>query len=150
MLFRSMKFVQGFTIVEVLLSVVLLSMIAGMSIPLSRVFLDRNELDQTTVTLAQTFRRAQSMAIAQDGDSAWGVKVTSSSILLFKGSSYATRDQLLDESTSIAPSIVFTGLSEVVFQKGSGLPTATGTSTFTSHGDEIRNVTINQKGMVNY
>ncbi len=150
MLFRSMKFVQGFTIVEVLLSVVLLSMIAGMSIPLSRVFLDRNELDQTTITLAQTFRRAQSMAIAQDGDSAWGVKVTSSSILLFKGSSYATRDQLLDESTSIAPSIVFTGLSEVVFQKGSGLPTATGTSTFTSHGDEIRNVTINQKGMVNY
>lgn len=144
------KGLQGFTIVEVLLSVVLLSMIAGMSIPLSRVFLERNELDQTTTTLAQTLRRAQFMSIAQDGDSAWGVKVTSSSILLFKGASYATRDQLLDESISIAPIIMASGLSEVVFQKGTGLPTTTGTSTFTSYTNEIRNVTINQKGMVDY
>ncbi len=141
---------RGFTLIEVLLSVVLLSMIAGMSIPLSRIFLERNELDQTTATLAQTLRRAQFMSIAQDGDSTWGVKVTSSSILLFKGSSYATRDQIFDESTSIAPSIIFSGLSEVVFQKGTGTPTATGTSTFTARSNEIRNVTINQKGMVSY
>jgi prepilin-type N-terminal cleavage/methylation domain-containing protein len=144
------KSTQGFTLVEVLLSVVLLSMIAGMSVPLTRIFLERNELDQTTMALAQTYRRAQFMSIAQDGDSAWGVKVTPSGILLFKGASYATRDQLFDESTSIVPSIMLSGLSEVVFQKGTGIPTTTGTSTFTARSNEIRNVTINQKGMVNY
>ncbi len=141
---------RGFTIIEVLLSVVLLSMIAGMSVPFTRIFLERNDLDQTTMTLAQTFRRAQFMSIAQDGDSAWGVKVTPSAILLFKGASYVTRDQLLDESTSIVPSIQFSGLDEVVFQKGTGIPSTTGTSTFTARSNEIRNVTINQKGMVNY
>lgn len=145
-----MRSIKGFTITEVLLSVVLLGMIAGMSIPLSKTYLDRNELDQTTMTLAQTMRRAQFMSIAQDGDSAWGVKVSTSSILLFKGASYLTRDQSLDESTTLAPMIGFSGLGEVVFQKGSGIPSTTGTSTFTSTNGEIRNVTINQKGMVDY
>ncbi|MBP6888842.1 MAG: hypothetical protein KBC21_04060 [Candidatus Pacebacteria bacterium] len=135
---------------EVLLSVTILAMIAGMSMPLSRVFLERNELDQTTSTLAQTLRRAQFMSISQDGDSSWGVKVTSSSILLFKGSSYNSRDQLLDENTSVAATITFSGLDEVVFQKGSGSPTVVGTSTFRAANGEIRNVTINQKGMVDY
>lgn len=145
-----MRSPKGFTITEVLLSVVLLGMIAGMSIPFYRTYLDRNELDQTTMTLAQTMRRAQFMSIAQDGDSAWGVKVSSSSILLFKGASYLTRDQNVDESTTLAPTIGFSGLSEVVFQKGSGVPSTTGTSTFISNNGEIRNVTINQKGMVSY
>ncbi len=141
---------KGFTLSEVLLSVVLLSMIAGMSIPFYKVYLDRNELDQTTMTLAQTMRRSQFMSIAQDGDSAWGVKVSSSSILLFKGTSYLTRDQSFDESTALAPTISFSGMSEVVFQKGNGTPSTTGTSTFISNNGEIRNVTINQKGMVDY
>lgn len=145
-----MRSLKGFTIVEVLLSVVLLGMIAGLSIPFYRSYLDRNELDQTTMTLAQTMRRAQFMSIAQDGDSAWGVRVSSSSILLFKGASYATRDQNLDESTTLAPAISFSGLSEVVFQKGSGIPSTTGTSTFILNNSETRNVTINQKGMVSY
>lgn len=145
-----MRSPKGFTITEVLLSVVLLGMIAGMSIPFYRTYLDRNELDQTTMTLAQTMRRAQFMSIAQDGDSAWGVKVSSSSILLFKGASYLTRDQNVDESTTLAPTIGFSGLSEVVFQKGSGVPTTTGTSTFILNNGDTRNVTINQKGMVSY
>lgn len=141
---------RGFTLAEVLLSVVLLSMITGMSIPFYRVYLDRNELDQTTMTLAQTMRRAQFMSIAQDGDSPWGVKVSSSSILLFKGASYLTRDQSVDESTTLLPTISFSGVSEIVFLKGSGIPSTTGTSTFISNNGEIRNVTINQKGMVDY
>lgn len=145
-----MRSLRGFTITEVLLSVVLLGMIAGMSVPFYRSYLDRNELDQTTMTLAQTMRRAQFMSIAQDGDSAWGVKVSSSSILLFKGASYLTRDQTQDESTTLAPTVSFSGMSEVVFQKGNGVPSTTGTSTFISNNGEIRNVTINQKGMVSY
>ncbi len=145
-----MRSPKGFTITEVLLSVVLLGMIASMSIPFYRTYLDRNELDQTTMTLAQTMRRAQFMSIAQDGDSAWGVKVSSSSILLFKGASYLTRDQNVDESTTLAPTIGFSGLSEVVFQKGSGVPSTTGTSTFILNNGDTRNVTINQKGMVSY
>ncbi len=141
---------RGFTLPEVMLSVLLIGMIAGMSIPFFQIFLTRNELDQTTSTYAQTLRRAQLTSIAKDGDSLWGVRVGASSILLFKGSSYALRDQTFDESTSIAPTVAVSGLLEVVFQKGSGIPTATGTTVFTSSNGEIRNVTINQKGMVDY
>jgi prepilin-type N-terminal cleavage/methylation domain-containing protein len=143
-------FKKGFTLPEVLLSILLIGIIAGMSLPVSRIFLDRNELDQTVAQAVYTIRRAQAMSIAGDGDSMWGVRMSTSSILLFKGSSYASRDQSFDESISIAPTISFSGFSEVVFQKGTGAPFSTGTSTFTLFNGEIRTISINQKGMVSY
>ncbi|MEN9552239.1 MAG: hypothetical protein RI935_616 [Candidatus Parcubacteria bacterium] len=142
-------FLKGFTLPEILLSVTLLSIIASMSLPVYNSFINRNELDQTVALYAQSLRRAQALSVAQIGDSVWGVKLNSSSILVFKGASYATRDQAFDEVISFSPNITFSGLSEVAFLKRVGVPTTTGTSTFILYQD-TRNVFINQKGMVAY
>jgi type II secretory pathway pseudopilin PulG len=142
--------VKGFTLPEMLLSVSLLMIIGGMIIPSYHTFLVRNDLDIATITLAHNLRQAQSLSQSADGDMTWGVHVGVGSILVYKGVSYIARDSTFDQNTQIPKSIVPTGLSEITFSKVTGLPNATGTFTLTSQANEKRNVTINEKGMVDY
>lgn len=141
---------KGFTLIEIMLSLTLVSIIGGMIIPMYRTFMIRNDLDIATMTLAQNLRRAQSLSQSSDGDTSWGVHVGVGSILVYKGVNYVLRDPDLDDNTSIPTSIVPTGLVEINFSKTFGTPSATGTFTFTSQSNEIRTVTINEKGMVEY
>jgi prepilin-type N-terminal cleavage/methylation domain-containing protein len=147
----SLKFFhRGFTLPEVLLSLTLISIMGGMIIPMYRTFMVRNDLDIATIGIAQNLRRAQALSQSADGDTSWGLHVGVGSILVYKGASYVSRDSLYDENTSMPTTIVPTGLSEVTFSKVVGTPSATGTFMLTSQSNETRNVTINQKGMVDY
>ncbi len=141
---------KGFTLPEVLLSITLLSIIGGMTIPMYRTFMVRNDLDISTMTIAQNLRRAQALSESGDGDTTWGVRVGVGSILIYKGASYISRDSSFDENTSIPTTIIPTGINEVVFSKMTGMPNATGTFILTSQNNETRTVTINEKGMVDY
>ena len=145
-----MKITRAFTLPEVLLSIALLTIITGMTIPLYGVFMNRNDLDTATTMIAQNLRRAQALSESGDGDTSWGVHVGVGSILVFKGASYVSRDSTYDESTSYPTTIVPTGLSEVVFSKVTGAPQVTGAFTLTAPSGEVRNITINEKGMVDY
>ncbi len=142
--------IRGFTMAEVTLSLSILAMIFGMTMPIYRTFTIRNDMDIAVTTLVQDFRRAQTLSQITDGDSSWGVHVATGSILIYKGQSFLLRDQTFDEITEISTSISISGLNDVYFSKQFGLPQTTGTTTFTSLNNEIRNVTINQKGMVDY
>jgi prepilin-type N-terminal cleavage/methylation domain-containing protein len=146
----SFKKIKGFTLPEVLLSVALLAIIGGMVIPSYHTFIVRNDLDIATITLAHNLRRAQALSQSADGDMTWGVHVGVGSILIYKGASYILRDSAYDENTQTPTTIVPTGISEVTFSKVFGLPNATGTFSLTSQANEQRNVTINEKGMVDY
>ncbi len=147
---RTKFFLRGFTLPEVLLSVALLTIIGGMSMPMYRVFMVRDELDSVATTLAQNLRRAQSLSRAGSGDMTWGVRVGVGSILIYKGSNYVLRDSSFDENTSIPTTIVPTGVNEITFSKVLGVPSATGTFILTSQANETRTITINEKGMVDY
>lgn len=144
------KSVQGFTLPEILLSLAILGIIGGMTIPSYSTFMNRNELDIAATSIAQNLRRAQSLSQAGDGDTSWGVHIGVGSILVYKGASYVLRDSSFDENTSMPTTIVPSGLTEVNFGRVSGLPQTIGTFTLTSQANEIRNVTINEKGMVEY
>lgn len=141
---------KGFSFPEVLLSLALLGVIGGMTIPMYRTFMIRNDLDSAATTLAQTLRRAQSLSWSNDGDMTWGVRVGVGSILLYKGPSYISRDSSFDENTQIPTTLVPTGINEITFARVTGFPQATGTFMFTSQTNETRSITINQKGMVDY
>lgn len=141
---------KGFTLIEVLLSVATIGIIAGISIPIYQSFQVRNDLDIATVEIAQSARRAQVLSQAVDGDTSWGIKIQSASLIVFKGTSYATRDITFDEVFEVPTSITPSGISEIVFTKFTGLPQTTGTITLTSNTNETRNITINAKGMVSY
>ena len=80
----------------------------------------------------------------------WGVKILSENIVVFKGLNYAGRDVNYDELYSTSASVTPSGLSEIVFDKLTGLPQTTGTITLTSANGDVRTIIINAKGSVTY
>ncbi|TSC55426.1 MAG: Uncharacterized protein G01um101418_910 [Parcubacteria group bacterium Gr01-1014_18] len=141
---------QGFTLLEALLSVSVVAILALVAFPISIQFQNRTGLDIASYSFTQSLRSAQTLAQASSGDSSWGVKADTGSILLFKGSSYASRDTAYDQISSIYESIILSGVTEVIFAKFTGLPQTTGTLILTSPNNETRSVTINSKGTVSY
>ena len=140
----------GFTMLEILLSLAIVVLIAGFSIPIYHRLQISNNLDIAAVTATQTLRRAQVLSQAVDGDISWGVYIQSGSIILFKGTSYRSRDSSFDEVFEVPTSITLSGTQEYVFTKFTGLPQTTDSLTLTSANNETRTITINAKGMVGY
>lgn len=141
---------NGFTLIEVILSLAAIATIAGMAVPVYQAFQVRNDLDIAAATLVQGLRRAQILSQAVDGDTSWGAIIQSGGITIFKGSAYATRDATFDEISAVPASIIPSGVSEIVFSKFTGVPQATGVIVLTSNANETRTITINAKGTVNY
>lgn len=140
---------RGFTLLELLLSVAIISLLAGLSLPVYRTLLSKNDLDIAATVTASSLKRAQVLSQSVDGDITWGVKVQSGNIIVFKGTSYFARDASYDENFDLVTSIAPSGTTEYVFSKLSGLPQAIGTVILTTESD-TRTVTINEKGMVDY
>jgi len=140
----------GFTLVELLLSVVIIGMLTGLSLPVYESFARRNDLDITSQNVAMALRRAATYARASNYDSAWSVEVQASSIILFRGTVFASRNTVYDETVSIPGSIIPAGLGEVQFAKFSAAPNTTGIITLTSTTNDVRTITVNAKGAVTY
>lgn len=141
---------SGFTLLELLLSVTIITMLAGVGLPVYESFVRRNDLDQTTTSVVALLRRAQTYATGVNGDSAWGVSFSASSATLFKGTSFGGRDTNFDETVPMPASLTQSGLSEVQFAKFTATPSTTGSVTLTSTINDARTITLNAKGMVTY
>lgn len=142
---------QGFTLMEVILVLAMLVLLLSLGLPFYQRYQNRNDLDLATISVAQNLRRAQSLARAVDANSAWGVAVQSGKIILFQGSSYASRNTNYDEVMNIPLSLIPSNITEIVFAKFTGLPLSSGTMTLTSETiNEVKNITINSKGMADY
>lgn len=143
----------GFTLLEVLLSVLILGMLAAITLPLYNSFLARNDLDIAAQRVAETYRRAQVYARAMKEDSAWSVERQSTVITLFKGTSFASRPTDFDETVTLENGITATGVTEVQYAKLTGLPNTGGstvTVTLTTTTGQTKPVSINAQGMVDY
>ncbi|HEY4477697.1 MAG TPA: prepilin-type N-terminal cleavage/methylation domain-containing protein [Candidatus Paceibacterota bacterium] len=141
---------HGFTLIEIILVVALIGVISGVGLPLFNMMSGSNDLDVAENMLVSSLRRAEVLSTASVGDSEWGVGVIPGAFVLFKGSTYASRDAGFDEVYDITDSIQTSGLTEVVFAKLSGAPHFTGGITLTSTGGETKQVTINEKGTVDF
>lgn len=140
----------GFTLLELLLSITLLTIILAVSSPIYFMYKNRNDLDLSSDLVANSVRRAQTEAQAVDLDSTWGVYVQNSGVSVFKGNTYATRDTSYDEYFDFPSVITVSGPQEIVFSKVVGDPNVTGTITLTSLNNESRTVQINRKGGLTY
>lgn len=141
---------RGFTLLEVMLSVAIIALIAGLGTPIYQGFQVRNDLDVAANSISTSLRRAQILSQAVDGDTSWGLSIQSGEITLFRGTSYASRSAEYDEVFDLQGSITPSGVSEIVYEKFTGIPQATGTIILTSNANEIRNITINEKGTITY
>lgn len=141
---------QGFTLIEILLSVGLITILTGVSMPVVGRYMVQNDTSIAATTIAQVFRRAQLLSQANDGDTTWGVKIQSGSIVLFQGASYVSRATLYDEQFDLPMSLAPSGLGEVVFAKMTGLPSIAGTVTLTDNAGIVKTIALNSKGNVTY
>lgn len=142
--------IKGFTLLETLLSISIIIILAGISVPLYQSFQVRNDLDIAANVVSQSLRRVQLLSQAVNGDSSWGLYVHAQTITIFKGDSYATRTIEDDEVFEIPTGIVTAGISEVVYSKFFGLPLSTGDIILTSSINETKTITINHKGTLSY
>lgn len=139
------------TLIEMLLVIALIVAIAAFSTPLFISTQVKNDLDLAAQSTAHSMRRAQALAQASDGDTSWGVSVQGGAITLFKGASFAGRDASYDEAYDLPSSIMPTGLTEVVFAKFTGVPSATGTLTLTAAQiNQSHALIVNALGGVGY
>lgn len=141
---------KGFTLIEVLLSVAIIGLLTGVSLPIYASFANRNDLEVTTENIVRSLRRAQSYSRGVNYDSQWGVAIQSGTIVVFKGATYATRDTAFDEATIIPNNVSTSGFSEVAFSKLYGAPSATANINLSTINNDTRTVTLNAEGMVNY
>ncbi len=141
---------SGFTLIEVLLSVAIIAMLVGVSLPIYETYARRNDLDLTVQGTAAMLRRAATYARAMNKDSIWSVKVEPTKLTLFQGATFVSRDTANDEVIQIPGSVVPSGVSEIQFAKLSATPNTTGSITLTSSTNDVRTVTINAKGSVDY
>lgn len=118
--------------------------------PVYQSFQVKNDLDIAAQTIATSFRRAQVLAEASDGDNTWGVEVISGSITVFQGASYAARISAFDEITSMPTTITPSGLSEVVFDRLTGQALSIGTVTLTTSTGLVRAIALSSKGTMTY
>ncbi len=107
-----------------------------------------NEVIIAATTIGDVMRRGQIRAQAVDADSAWGVEMVSSTVTIFKGNNFAARDQSFDENYNLTPTLNLSGLTEVVFNKFSGWPTATGTVVITRQDGRKKNVSVSELGII--
>jgi len=140
----------GFTLLEVLLSVIILSMIAAIALPVYESSVRRSDLDNTTTIVAALIRRAENYAQTMSGDSGWSVEFQSSTVTLFKGASFAGRTTSYDEAYTVPGSVTVSGLSEVQFTQQTATPNTTGSVTLTSTTNDTRTISINAKGTVDF
>lgn len=140
---------KGFTIVELIIVVAIFALAASSLIPFSGKFTPRQNLKSYRIDVVDTLRRAQHQAVSYEGNTAWGVKFHSGSYVLFSGNSYAVRNTTHDKTRSLLSGYAFSGLSEVVFARGTG-ETATGGTIFISHTDSQlqTQIDINARGTI--
>ncbi len=141
---------SGFTLIEIMLVVVVVGSLAGIGVPIYQALQNRNDLDIAASAVVQDLRRAQILSQAVTGDSTWGARIQTGSVVVFKGVSYAGRDQSFDETFGTDPSITISGIQEIIFSKLNGAPMSTGNITLTSRAGESRVISINAKGTVSF
>lgn len=140
---------RGFSLVEIAVVIGIIGLLATISASVYSNFKAHENLEIATTGAVEAVRYAQANSQAGKGDSSWGVKILPSSIIIFKGASYAGRDAAADQSLDFSGGIAPGGLSEIVFAKMMGSTANIGTITLTnSYG--VKNISINEKGTIIY
>lgn len=150
LLSNSGNFKNGFTLVEILLVISLITLIAIVSVPVTQSALFQNNLILTANSIVNSARTAQLKSRSQQNDSVWGVSIQSNSIIIFQGTSYSARVVSSDSVSQKSPGVVVTGVTEFTFSKMLAEPSATGDIILTSASNQKKTLTLNSKGIINY
>ncbi len=137
----------GFSAVELLITIGLMTTAAGVMVPMFREYQINADINTATEHIVQALRSAQTLSQSGKFDATWGVYFSEAT--LFAGDSYAQRNDDHDTVFPMAGTIETSGLDETIFTRIDGLPTITGsvyvTSTITG---DYRRIDIDRNGII--
>ncbi len=138
----------GFTLVEMLIVVGLITLLAAISFPIYKNFIEVSQIDNTTRDLQETLRRANGKSQASDFNSRWGVHITSKAFVLFSGSSWLSRDTSYDENHPAGWGInISSSVPDIIFTKN-GTTTTIGTITINGGTGNNKIINVNGEGTI--
>jgi len=141
----------GFTILEVVIAIAILSVLSMVSIANFVLFQKTSELNNGVQEFIGIAKLAQSKSLASGLDNQYGVYLDTSTspnhYVLFRGQSYALREPAFDAVYSLPSKIEFYSINlgggnEMVFDRLSGATEKTGSISFRVKTDTNQNKTI--------
>lgn len=120
----------AFSAMELILVIAIIALVFAATIPFAYRFRNQQLRETLQTDLIQVLRQAQLRALQSEAGSDWGVHLSSGSFVLYRGSSYNTREPSFDITYNIHESVTWTGLSEITFHRGRGTPFTGGTLQF--------------------
>lgn len=140
---------NGFSIVEVLISISIIVVLSGISFSVFKVVQKQNILKQAFMETIGILIEAQILARSGYYDSSWGVYLDSGEVTIFKGNSFSGRDTTFDKYFSFSDQVSFSGDREIIFYKSEGNPD-TNKTIILMHENNNENIYINKKGLIFY
>ncbi|MBM3231538.1 hypothetical protein FJZ28_04420 [Candidatus Peregrinibacteria bacterium] len=137
---------RAFSIIEVLMTLGIIAVTAGVSVPMYRNYQIRNDLDLAVAQTMHGLTRAQLLSQTGQHDGAWGFRVPEGTV--FQGENYAARNTSLDEVVTLPPGITVNGVLEVVFERVTGNPSPTGDIIFEGQNGERRTLSVSDEGIL--
>jgi len=146
------KNISGFTLVELVITVALSALLAGVAMPIYNGFSDSIKLDEAVNTVFQELQLAQKMSASGKDRSAFGIYLdeTDNSLTFYQGVNYAERNIDSERRTDLDSNIVLENKmfsDDVNFSSGRGTPNEVGEISL-YFKDEVRNITINDYGLI--
>ena len=140
---------SGFTLIELIIVIAISIFLVAIFFPIGLNFYQIQVLNGGTDSIVWLLKQAQSSAISQKNDSAFGLYLAQNQAILFQGNNYQGREASQDINVAIPLSVRIAGLQEIDFAKKTGLPAQTG-SIFLSLAGRSEEIQINSIGLISY
>lgn len=139
---------KGFSLVEVLISIAILLVLAGIGTPYTLNMYRRYQLISERIILTSLLREARTLSMSGAGGSDYGVHIASSQFTLFEGPSYASRTQSKDQTFTRETNVTITGPSEFTFKYLTG---NTASKSFTlTNTTKTGKIYVNKQGRIDW
>jgi prepilin-type N-terminal cleavage/methylation domain-containing protein len=138
---------SGFTLVELLLVVSLLTALAGGAAFVAFGFKASTDLRLSVTIIEQAVQSARFYAFSGRAGDPWGIKVLSDEVVVFRGTTYADRTLGQDEVVPFPSTLSLSGIDEVTFSQFSGLPNITG-SIGLQNSAGTEGLVLNEQGII--
>jgi prepilin-type N-terminal cleavage/methylation domain-containing protein len=140
---------RGFTLYEVLVVIAILAVLSGLGLFASIDFYKSYAFYSERNIVVSAIQKARSQSLANINESKHGVYFGTNNYVIFQGENYDFRSAIYDEIIQTNSLVANSGLTEIVFEQLSGLPSATGTIALS---DNLRSSTISigNEGRINW
>lgn len=133
---------QGFTLIELIVVIGIISVLAASSAPFFSRFVTQNNHELMVDKVIGTIRKAQENSINGKNNTAWGICISGSVLRLYAGT---CASPTISEDFDIPGTITITGLSDTTFSKRRGEPSGILTISIESY-IKTDTITLNPAG----